>query len=149
VVKIGAIVLAGAILLTTSTLLAGFYTWVVYRFLRAGLHPLMAVFFTAMAAAVLLPAVSQAVTVILLDPGCRTIPLADQLKADFQTQLDGSKRYLELLETTENMLLKDIDKRRNNMDRFKKDKVNVVSGIYVYRVESGVFTHQSKFIVIR
>ena len=25
----------------------------------------------------------------------------------------------------------------------------VVSGIYVYRVESGVFTHQSRFIVIR
>jgi hypothetical protein len=37
------------ILLATVTLLACLYTWVAHRLLRAGLHPLLAVFFTALA----------------------------------------------------------------------------------------------------
>ena len=40
-----------AILLAMATLLAGFYTWLVHRFLRAGLHPLLAVLLTTLAAA--------------------------------------------------------------------------------------------------
>lgn len=40
-----------AVLLATATVLAGFFAWVVHRFLRAGVHPLLAVLFTALAAA--------------------------------------------------------------------------------------------------
>ncbi len=37
------------ILLATATILACFYTWVAHRLLRAGLHPLLAVFLTGLA----------------------------------------------------------------------------------------------------
>jgi hypothetical protein len=39
------------ILLAAVTLLAGFYTWIVHRLLRAGIHPLVAVLLAALAAA--------------------------------------------------------------------------------------------------
>lgn len=36
-----------SLLLAASTLLASFYTWIANRLLRAGIHPLLAIFITA------------------------------------------------------------------------------------------------------
>jgi hypothetical protein len=38
------------ILLATTTLVAGFFTWIAHRLLRAGLHPLLALLVTSLAA---------------------------------------------------------------------------------------------------